>query len=460
MNPPSALELPGLPPQFRAQLVRAAGADRLALVGGAVRDLLLHRVHQDPWLGVPDLDLVVESAAAGAAVSAPVGPAEQTGIAPAHQLARRLRQLLGAEHLLTYQEHGAYGTVELELDLPDGPLLLDVASARCELYPEAGENPLVRFGCLDDDLARRDFSINAMAVLLSQSAETAPGSGQDGPLPGLLDPHGGQLDLARRQLRLLHDASLRDDPTRIIRGARYAARLGFELAPESLEQLHQTLALWPWPWRPGDSPQRAPSALGTRLRMELEVLLEREAWPLALAALQRWGALPLIDEALQRDRRWLRRLRWAERLQLPLLPALLAAAAEPLLVAERLQLPHRQHRLLGQWLELNRRLVVAAAEHGVGVMVSWPPSRWCALLEAPGLGAEAVALALAAGLGAAGSPLWRPFWRPLWRWWGRWRQLRAELGASDLLAAGMVAGPALGERLRQLRAERLDQERI
>ncbi len=457
MIPPSAFELPGLPPAFRAQLVQAAAADRLALVGGAVRDLLLHRVHQDPWLGVPDLDLVVEPAAWEEGTALPTATAA-AAIAPAHRLARRLRELVGPEHLLTYQEHGAYGTVELELELPDGPLLLDVASARLETYAEAGENPLVRFGGLGDDLARRDFSINAMALLLSRPAGTPASPDQDGAFPQLLDPHGGQADLARRQLRLLHGASLRDDPTRIVRGARYAARLGFELAPESLEQLHRTLALWPWAWRPGDPPQRAPSALGTRLRMELELLLEREAWPRALAALQRWGALPLIDTALQSDRGWRWRLRWAGRLGLPLLPALLVVAAQPLAVAERLQLPHRQHRLLAQWQELERRLAAATSEHGVAVMVRWPPSRWCALLEAPGLSAEAVALALAAGL-AGGQGLGRALRRPLWRWWGRWRHLRAELSAGDLLAAGMVAGPALGERLRQLRAERLDRER-
>ncbi|MEI7666367.1 MAG: CCA tRNA nucleotidyltransferase [Synechococcaceae cyanobacterium ELA263] len=453
MIPPSAFALPGLPPAFSAQLVQAAAADRLALVGGAVRDLLLHRVHQDPWLGVPDLDLVVEAAAWDEGTALPTATAA-AAIAPAHRLARRLRQLVGPEHLLTYQEHGAYGTVELELDLPDGPLLLDLASARLETYPEAGENPLVRFGSLDDDLARRDFSINAMALLLSRPAGTSAAPVQEGVFPELLDPHGGQADLARRQLRLLHGASLRDDPTRIVRGARYAARLGFELAPESLEQLHHTLALWPWAWRPGDPPQQAPSALGTRLRMELELLLEREAWPRALAALQRWGALPLIDAALQSDRSWRRRLRWAGRLGLPLLPALLVVAAQPLAVAERLQLPHRQHRLLAQGLELERRLAAAAAEHGVAMMLCWSPSRWCLLLEAPGLSAEAVALALVGGLGVA-----RACRRPLWRWWGRWRHLRADLGAGELLAAGMLPGPALGERLRQLRAERLDRER-
>jgi len=450
--PPSAFEVPGLPPAFPALLVRAAAADRLALVGGAVRDLLLHRVHQDPWLGVPDLDLVVEPAA-GPGIQA------EAAIAPAHRLARRLRELVGPERLLTYQEHGAYGTVELELELPDGPLLLDVASARLETYPEAGGNPLVRFGSLDDDLARRDFSINAMALLWSGPAPTPAALGGDIPIPWLIDPHGGQLDLANRQLRLLHAASLRDDPTRIVRGARYAARLGFELAPESLEQLRHTLAIWPWAWRPGDPAQRAPSALGTRLRMELELLLEREAWPRALAALQRWGALPLIDAALQHDRGWRRRLRWAERLGVPLLPALLVVASEPLAVAERLQLPHRQHRLLAQWLELERRLAAAALEHGIDALACWSPSRWCTLLEAPGLGADAVALALAAGPASQPGPE-RRLRRPLWRWWGRWRHLRAELSAADLLAAGMVPGPALGERLRQLRAERLALERV
>jgi poly(A) polymerase len=466
---PSELTLP-IPDAIRAVLQNAASAERLALVGGAVRDLLLHRVHEDPWLGVPDLDLVVEPGATDQGSAPPVSAAvsamqAEAAIAPAHRLARRLRQLVGPERLLSYQEHGAYGTVELELQLPDGPLLLDVASARLETYPVAGENPLVRFGSLDDDLARRDFSINAMALLLSRPAGIPAPPDQNGAFPELLDPYGGQRDLARRQLRLLHADSLRDDPTRIVRGARYAARLGFELAPESQEQLRQTLENWPWHWRPGDAPQMAPSALGTRLRMELELLLEREPWPLALAALQRWGALPLIDAALQHDRGWRRRLRWAERLGLPLLPALLVVAAEPLAVAERLQLPHRQHRLLAQGLELERRLAAAATEQGDAAMASWTPSRWCALLEAPGLSAEAVALVLAAGLGremgmGTGQGLAGALRRPLWRWWARWRHLRAELAAGELLAAGMVPGPALGERLRQLRAERLDRERI
>jgi poly(A) polymerase len=423
-SPAPTPELPGIPPALVAELRRAAQGDRLALVGGAVRDWLRHRVHNDPWRGVPDLDLVVEAWAGGG-----------EGAPAAHRLARALRALLGEAQLPGYQEHAAYGTVELEVHWGGIPLLLDVASARRETYPVPGENPVVRFGRLEDDLARRDFTINAMALELG-----ADGGG------ALCDPHGGRADLQRRQLRFLHAASVRDDPTRVVRGARYAARLGFDLAPESLAQVQDTVKAWPWMWRPGDPPGTAPPALGTRLRMEWELLLEREAWPRALAALQSWGALPLLDGALQADGHWLRRLHWATRLGVPLLPALLAGASDPLAVAERLQVPHRQHRLLAQFLELRGRLTGAAPTPGPGAVAPW-----CAWLEAPGGSADAVALALACGVGPR---------RPLLRWWLRWRHLRGERSAADLMGSeGLRPGPELGERLRQLRAQRLSQER-
>lgn len=403
------MDIPGLPPSLLGQLAAAAADCRVALVGGAVRDLLLHRVHNDPWRGLPDLDLVVEGRA-----SAFVG---------------QLAQLLPAEAVRTAREHGAFGTVELEVVIAGQPVLLDVASARAETYPVPAENPRVTLGALADDLARRDFSINAMALDLA--------SGQ------LLDPHGGQLDLQWRRLRLLHHDSLRDDPTRLVRGARYAARLGFVLEPSCLEQARSTLAAWPWPWRPGDPPGQAPAALGTRLRMELELLLLREPWPEALAALQKWGGLALLDDRLQADRCWQRRLVWGQRLGLPLIVALVAGAADPLGLAERLQLPHRQHRLLAQWLQLRQQLPARAE--------ALPVAGWCALLEGPGHSPEAVALAVAAGDGPR---------RPLLRWLLRWRQLRAPVEARQLLEAGWSAGPALGAELRRQRMERLAQERL
>ena len=432
------MQIPGVPQVLleaiaAAQQAVAPGAP-VALVGGAVRDVLLHRVHNDPWRGLLDLDLVVEG----------------SGAALVEQLAQALAQRGFDGAITSSQVHGAYGTVELELVVAGQSLLLDVATARRESYGVPAENPQVRFGALADDLARRDFTINAMALVLA-------GAGSDS--PALLDPHGGQADLERRQLRLLHPQSLRDDPTRLLRGARYGARLGFDLAPQSLADAARTLAAWPWPWRHGDAPHQAPAALGTRLRMELELLLEREPWPQALAALQRWGALVLLDSQLQADRSWPRRLRWAQRLGLPLMVALVAGASDPLALAERLQLPHGQHKLLASWLALRERLAEEGAGGGAALGgTAGDAVSWCALLEAPGCSADAVALGLVCSAG--GMEPWRQWRRPLLRWWWRWRHIQAPMRASDLIAQGLKPGPALGARLRQLRAEALGAERV
>ncbi|MDM7954508.1 MAG: CCA tRNA nucleotidyltransferase [Cyanobium sp. CZS 25K] len=412
-----------LPPRLLAAFDRSADCGLLAVVGGAVRDLLLHRVHLDPLRGLPDLDLVVE-------LAPEADPADPRPAA--HRLAESLLQETPAAAVGFCQFHRAFGTVELELE----GILLDLATARRETYPAPGENPVVSYGSLEEDLARRDFSINAMALVFA-----TPGPGLR-----LLDPHAGCADLARRQLRLLHGSSLKDDPTRIVRAARYAARLGFSLAPESLEQLHATLARWPWGERhgAGSGGSRVPPALGTRLRMELELLLEREPWEAALACLQAWGALVLVDPALQGDTGWRRRLGWARRCGLPLLAALLAGSESAAAVATRLQLPHGQQRLLAQLALLRQAWLALEATPST-------PLAWTTFLERPGWSAEAVALALVSGA------LPR---RPLLRWWCRWRHLTSPVPAADLIATGLRPGPALGERLRQLRGERLQRERV
>jgi poly(A) polymerase len=406
------VQIPDVPPQLLAALVEAAAGQRLALVGGVVRDLLLHRHHQDPWRGLPDLDLVVEGRAADLM----------------ERLPKALDQHLGQAVPLRQQPHGRYGTVAVELQLPPelgGTWLLDLASARQEVFRRPGENPHVSPGSLEQDLARRDFTVNAMALVLPDGAGTEP---------QLLDPHGGQHDLAARQLRFLHPHSLRDDPTRLVRAARYAARLGFDLAPEALDQAASTLQAWPWAWQVGDAPALAPPALGTRLRMELALLLEREPWRKALATLQRWGGLLLFDPQLQQDWGWRCRLHWARRLALPLMPALVACAAQPQPLARRLQLPHGQQRWLHQLHQLSRQLLKQP----------WPqqPAGWCELLEGSGCSPEAVGLVVITGAQPRS---------PLLRWFFRWRHVKAPVTASQLLGEGWQAGPELGAELKRRR---------
>jgi tRNA nucleotidyltransferase (CCA-adding enzyme) len=162
--------------------IRDAADQPVYVVGGAVRDLLLGR-------GRSDLDLVVEGDAAA--------------------LAARL----GAEPV----SHQRFATAKVVLDGHE----LDIAGARTETYAQPGALPEVAPAAgIEADLARRDFTVNAMAIPLTGEA-------------GLIDLHGGREDLAAGLLRVLHRGSFLDDPTRAIRAARYAARFGFEPEPET-----------------------------------------------------------------------------------------------------------------------------------------------------------------------------------------------------------------------------------
>ncbi len=407
------VQLPGIPESVLLALQEQAclqGEVRLALVGGAVRDALLHHIHRDPWRDLPDLDLVVEGST--------------------EALAHGLRQRLGSERVPELRVHGSFGTVEMVLD----GVQLDLAQSRQESYPTPGDNPVVRPGPIINDLSRRDFTVNALALVL----------GPAGAEPELLDLYGGQNDLAARELNFLHLGSVQDDPTRVVRGARYAARLGFGLGPKALDQVQGTVRAWPWLWRPGRELELVPPALGTRLRMELELLFACEPWQQALRHLQAWGALPLLAQTLQNDGLLVRRLRRAERLGLPLLCTLVAASDAPLDLAQRLQLPQHQQRWINQLMDFQDWLaeqVLPCSWQG------WSAARWTQALEARPWSAEVVALDVA---------LMAPCWRPLLRWWGRWRHVKPPQTARDFIATGLQPGPLLGEALRQSRLQRLE----
>lgn len=169
----------------------------LYLVGGVVRDLLLHRQN---W----DLDLTVEG----------------DGIAFARLVADRCRA-----GIVTFER---FATARLVL--PNGSKI-DLATTRRESYVQPAALPDVEPASLKDDLYRRDFTINAMAIQLN------------GAQFGFLhDPYGGQRDLMAKTIRVLHEGSFVDDPTRIFRAVRFAQRFGFRLEPATRRLLKQAAA--------------------------------------------------------------------------------------------------------------------------------------------------------------------------------------------------------------------------
>jgi tRNA nucleotidyltransferase (CCA-adding enzyme) len=226
--------------------------DGVYLVGGAVRDALL---------GVdagPDIDLAVEGD----------GPA----------FARLLASASGGNVELV---HDAFGTATVIVDLGEdwGVTEVDVASCRTERYAEPGALPQVMLGAtIEQDLVRRDATLNAIAVALSPNER-----GEH----RLVDEHDGIEDLRHGLLRVLHDASFVDDPTRIFRVARYAGRTGLRV-----DEHTRALAI----------EAVAGGALATisaeRVRTELQLVLGEHAWN-ALTLLASWGVVDRLDPRLE-----------------------------------------------------------------------------------------------------------------------------------------------------------------
>ena len=165
---------------------------RLYLIGGLVRDLLLNQKSLD-------IDITVEG--------------------DAIEFARVLESESKAKILSV---HKNFGTVKVEINGEK----IDFASTRSEIYPKKGHLPHVdKIGCsLKEDVSRRDFSVNALAMSLNQDD-----------FADLIDYTNGLADLKSKKIRVLHDKSFIDDPTRIIRALKYSSRLGFELEEKTLK---------------------------------------------------------------------------------------------------------------------------------------------------------------------------------------------------------------------------------
>jgi tRNA nucleotidyltransferase (CCA-adding enzyme) len=240
----------------------------LYLVGGAVRDLLL----QDSAnfaLALPDLDLVV-----GGETTTPTN----AGI----QLAADLQQIYPAAKLTS---HPNFQTAALTwpqlLDREWSGISVDMATARIETYEYPGAHPTVTAGSIYQDLQRRDFTVNALALRL-----TGEQAGE------IIDFFGGQQDLAQKCLRVLHDRSFQDDPTRIFRGVRFLTRLGFTWATETATQWQITLHSGIFA-ATVKSQTRVPS-LADRLKAELKYLSDSPQWldgVKALGELQAWQCI-------------------------------------------------------------------------------------------------------------------------------------------------------------------------
>lgn len=247
-----------LPHKVRELLTRlgeiADGAGlNVYIVGGFVRDLLMNHRNLD-------IDLVVEGQG-GELARAVVGP-------------------LGGR--LTH--HEKFGTSVVIL--PDG-FRIDIASARTEFYEHPAALPQVELGSIRQDLFRRDFTINAMAVSLNKTN-----------FGDLLDYFGGEEDISERKVRVLHELSFIDDPTRIFRAVRFEQRYGFQMSTETEELVKSAVRM-----------ELIGRLTGVRIRDELIALLNEPAPWQALKRLDELGVLASLNKKLTVDQAAENRLR-------------------------------------------------------------------------------------------------------------------------------------------------------
>ena len=350
------------------------------LVGGVVRDLL-----RGGEVG-PDIDITVEG--------------------PVDGLARRMASDLSADVTI----HDRFLTAEVVR--MDGACL-DLATARSERYGHPGALPEVAPAGIETDLARRDFTINALAFGLA------------GPHAGaLLDPHEGIQDLEAGVIRTIRPGSFPEDPSRLVRAARYAARLGYVLAPETAAEARE-----------------ASTALdigSARVGDELRRLLCEPTAADGLSLLAGLGVPWLADLG---DRVALREqfsvldqsVRHAAAPSVGIWPMRLGLCVSPASI-ERMELSALERDTAlgaGRGADLADRLGGAPMPSDVDRILTreTPSAQVSALLH----GATIVT-----------------------RWWIEWRESQLRIAGDDLVAAGIPEGPAIGHALATVRAALLD----
>ncbi|HXG36476.1 MAG TPA: hypothetical protein VNL15_05875 [Dehalococcoidia bacterium] len=371
----------------RLQRLASARAAGLFLVGGSVRDLLMDRLNQD-------IDLALEGDAIG------------------------LAQEFAAEAGLDCLVHPAFHTATLRGE----GFAFDLAMARREFYPRPGALPIVHPASIIDDLGRRDFSINALALPLN--AEDA----------ALIDPFQGQRDIEEGIVRVLHEQSFQDDATRILRAVRYAHRLHFRIEEQTLSWLHRDVAY-------------LQTISADRLRYDFIRLLEEDAPEAALQMLSDLGALAQLHPSLAFDGALA--AAFAKAREQPVVEpspslylALLASRLSPGQVhelAERLSLNKGQRQIVEGVARLHQR----AANFSPALSAA----QIAEMLEPFPL--EAIAAFALTTADATAASQSRHYLEVS-------RHLRTVLSGEDLLRLGVAPGPQVGKVLRELRSARIN----
>ena len=377
---------------------------KVAFVGGYIRDLLIKKFHSNEIFKTFDYDLVIE----GSSLS----------------LAKFIKRNIKNVKICLIKEFELYNTVEINID----NIKIDIASAREEKYCAPGLNPSVFDSSIEEDLKRRDFTINSIAYEISENK--------------IYDPFNGISAIKKKELNLLHKNSIRDDPSRLLRCSKYATRFGFKITKDSLHQAQIVLNNWPWQYTKNDDGFKFPPGISIRIRMELTEIFKYYNLTEIIRTLEEWRALSILNENIKLDNKFIRGLNWIKRLNGNFILFLIKDSKSLEIITDRFFINKKEKKYLKEFLEIKDFLI-----NNEETFHKFSPSSWTNFIEEKNLDPETVKLIICDG---------GKFWRNFLRWLITYRYIKSEKNGKVLKEEGWKPGKEMGDELKRLRFIEID----
>ena len=376
---------------------------KIAIVGGYIRDLLITKIHKNTFFNPLDIDIVTE----GSSVD----------------LAKFIKKNVSNVELCLIKEFEIYNTVELNIN----NLKIDIASSRKENYEAPGFNPIVKHANIKEDLKRRDFSINAIAFEFSKQE--------------IYDFFDGIKHIQEKELHLLHENSIQDDPSRLIRCARYASRLGFQISNKSLQQSQRIIEIWPWEVIKNDTKSRFPPGISIRIRMELSEIYKYDNLAEIVSLLNDWSVISILNKNIIVNNKFLRGLKWIKKLNGNYILYLLKNSENLELTCQRFFINSKEKKILSDYLNISNQL-----ENEKEKFLYFTPSNWTEFIEKH-LDEETVKLLICNG---------GLFWKSFFKWLFIYKFIKSTKSGELLKSEGWLPGKEMGDEIKRLRYKEID----
>jgi len=377
---------------------------KVAFVGGYLRDLLINKFHKNSFSEPIDIDIVIE----GSSIS----------------LAKFIKKNIVDVEVCLIKEFNLYNTVEININ----DYKIDIASSRKESYLSPGLNPTVTNTTIEEDLRRRDFTINTIAFEVSKRK--------------IYDLYGGISDIKSKKLNLLHNNSISDDPSRIIRCAKYASRLGFNISNNSLKQSQETVRKWPWKSSGTHEKMIFPPAIGIRIRMELAEIYKYDNLNNVVSKIYKWGIISILNENIKVDNRFLRGLNWIKKLNGNYILFLLKDAEDLEKACQRFLINTSEKKTLEDYSNIKKILKTKQDKY-----INYSSSSWTEFIEKRNLNEETVKLLICDG---------GIFWRNLFKWLFIYKYIKSKKDGETLKKEGWEPGKEMGKEIKRLRYLEID----